>query len=69
MDIIKIPAPANNPPGKIILSIIRLLNDKYQSGTSDDTSRKSTQYVPLNTDLTFENQSKFDSLYKLRSIV
>jgi len=30
MDVIKIPAPANNPPGKIILSIIRLLNDKYQ---------------------------------------
>jgi len=28
MEVIKIPAPANNPPGKIILSIIRSLNDK-----------------------------------------
>lgn len=32
---------------------------------SDVTSRKSTQYNPLNTDLTFENQSKIDSSYKL----
>jgi hypothetical protein len=46
MDVIKIPAPANNPPGKIILSIIRLGTPWQVPGTSHVASRKSTQYGP-----------------------